>query len=914
MYTLSPLFRLLALLILTHSVGHELFAQHALRGTWSDKFGVPGLFFADSSTASAYSFRARNTIRGVIPLGGIYGNDYLVYGRFNYPGNGIARRNTTTNTFERFTSGFEGEVFSAARKGDTLFVAIAFPYKDLGSKYSIKGIRISRQEIFDIGVQGISLNSYGSFTLETLCVHNDTLYGGGYPWSENGQNPTLWRWNGAVWQHDSTSAMTVRGSITTLTSFKGKLYAQGFISSGGGDTTKRNMIVWDGTTWQQVFTSTNFTTANQTLSIVGSDSSFLYVAGLFNGFQPSNGAFTAAKNLSYYDGNRWFAPTDTLASVQGLLLPAHCTSRNDSIFVCGRIDTIGGVAMNNVAVYDTRTKRWGNIGSGIVRKEGFSSLPRKIHPTGVELHVFGDFIQVGSMTANGFARFGLSSGQLLPIMGKNTAGIIDVSTSYNIFPYNNTLGIFGDVRFNGSGTMQFMSSYSGQTGWTPIAGGLSDLGITLFLGNGPYFSNYPGVRYFNAIQDGDITYIGGRFDHISFTTKHAIARIEPSGKITDLDSGVRVSRLVSLLSQGNTTYPQVYDMKKFGSSLYVAGDFYWAGNDTVGGHTASTKSIAGGIAAWNGTEWHRFGLGLNKRNPKNIYDAPMGYALASLPDGSVLVSGDFDLFDTIRCRNLVRLTPTGSIEPFGFAPNDTLSRSCKVFTFGDTVIVTGRFTTIGGKNIAGIAMFDGNEWKPFGKEDLSGTVIYDIVSHGDYLYFCGQFDSISTAKSSGIAAWNRITQEWHSVGKGVGFIPSGDSLPRGKNRMVTGMVVIHDTIYLAGDFDYADGKPSHGIAAWIPEKTVSVEERLPLAGNTLLISPNPAGDVLTITCALPAPEVVTIDVVNVFGQPIMTITHNALIHRAHFPSVSTSFLAQGVYYVRVQGTSTYVIQAVNILR
>lgn len=898
---------LLLLTFLFFLVCFPVAARQTLPGSWSENFGLPLIMFADSSAESSFNYSARNSIRGIIPLGEQYGNDYLLYGRFNLPGKSIVRR--TADSFERFTAGIDGEIFTHTRNGDTLYLGIATPRRQVDATYSIKGIRISTQEIFDVGVQGISLNQFGKFDLETLCFYNGILYAGGNPSQLTGENPTLWRYDGTQWKHDSTSAMSVRGVILGLTSFKGKLYAHGYITAAGDDSTKKQVIVWDGTSWQNLFSDVGYTSPVKIVTIVGADSSYLYVSGQFNRLQLASGKNVITKNFSYFNGSEWFSTNnDTAFSVRGFLLPTYCTSRNDSLFVCGRIDTVGGIAMNNIAVYDIRTQRWGSIGNGIPPNPQINSSVRMIYPSRDELHTYGTFIRVGSINGNGFARFRVSDGQVLPHSPYHSGGIIDVSQSYSIFPYKNSLAIFGSCKFSGSGGINHLATYSNESGWTPINGGFSAAGVTLNLALVAFQMNYPGMRSFSAFQDGNSLFLAGRFDHLSTRQINAIAHIDSAGTIRDLDSGVRFSRLQHLLSKQLMVYPMISDMKKVGDWVYATGDYVIAGNDTNSG-----KSFVNGISAWNGTSWRKFGLGLRKKSLKNLYDAPIGYSLALLPDSSLLVSGEFDLFDTVACRNLVRLTPSGNVEPFGFAPADTLSRNCKVYTFGDTIIVVGQFTHIGGKEIANMAIYDGKDWMPL-TYNASNTTIYDIVSHGEYLYFCGNFDSIGTVRSSGVAAWNRRTHTWHSLGKGVGYIPPGDSVPRGGNRTVTGMVVLRDTIYFAGNFDYADGKPSFGIAAWIPEKKLSVESDIPQNQARLYVHPNPAGTILTIQPSLPSSEKVTIDLVNVLGQSVMKIFDGELHSSVELPPLRIDTLPQGVYFVRMMGISTNSIQAVTIIR
>lgn len=884
----------------------QLHAQGVMQGRWSSDFGLPGLIFADSSNASAFNYVPRNKIRGVISLNNSHGNDYLVYGLFNNLGSSIVKRNTQTNTFERFTSGISGEIFTHALNGDTLYVAVAFPRKQLGCTYSIKAIQISSQQVSEVSTQGISLDEYGEFSIESLCFHNNVLYASVFPGLFVQNNPSLVRWSGEKWQHDSTSPMNVRGLIIGLTSFKGKLYAHGYITSAGGDSTKQGLIVWDGTSWQKVFQKIEFSNAS-IIKIINADSSFLYIGGTFSGVQPFSESFIPTRNFTCFDGSRWFAMVDTSETIESFSSPEYCISRNDSIFICGKINKINNINVDNIAVYDTKQKKWSSINSEIKTEQGWgNSSVALIQFASGELHAFGTFTRVGSIVANGFARLHIGSGQWLNESNNGVNGIIDVSQSYSIFPYKNSLGIFGKIRLSGLNTINSIATYTANSGWTSLNGGLESIGTTIDFGTPSRFVKYPGVKIYTAISDENAIFAGGRYNRIADKPVNAITRIEENATITDLDSGVRLSKL-QLLSEGQWTYPEVYDIKKIDSNIYVTGDFVIAGN-TVG------NSIANGFAAWNGSKWNVFGRGLNKRNPKSKYDIAVGFNLASLSDGSILVAGDFDQFDTVLCRNLVRLTPDGSIQPFGFDPEDTLARFCKVFAFGDTVIVTGLFKKIGGKEISNIALFDGIEWKPFGADTASVQEIYDIQAHDNYLYICGEFDSLGGVQSSGIVAWDRITNTWLSLDKGIGFIPTGDSLPRGANRTVISMTIINDTLYCSGQFDYAGGKPSYGIAAWIPKTTTSVPIKSQPIITQMRITPNPAQDAANIYVTLVKPDIITLDIINVIGESIITIAENKFVPLSYSTTVDISSLPQGVYYLRMRSSVNQSVHQINIIQ
>lgn len=861
-------------------------SQTSLDGTWSDKFTLPGLVYADGDLNSTFNFGARSKVRGIIPLGASFNHDHLVYGTFNIPADGIARWNSTEKRFEPFLQGINGEVFSHTLQGDTLYVAI----RNTGNgKKSIKRILLSTREVSDIPTKGISNSPSGIYDIYSLCTHNGTLYASvfGGDFSSLLYRHAIVKWDKTEWKHDSTSAMNVKGTVNKLISFKGKLYADGDIISAGGDTTKKHIIVWDGTSWQNVFQSVKFTNVVKLIQIINSDNSNIYVGGKFSEVTPLNGT-PLPTAICYFDGNVWSSIADT-NGLSSTFIPNYCTASNDTIYVGGLFSKIANNDIRNVGVFNTKTKKWSSLDTSFTGFPGWRNEVDVMYSHSGELHVYGQFAQ-----SNGFARYSVNEHKWVVENTKRNNGFIDVSQNQALFNYKNGVGVFGKARLSGSNEINHLAEYNSEAGWLSINGGLSSVEmVNPYLGTPIVYANYPSVNQFSAIAIGNDIVIGGRFNSINSRISKAVALIQNGETLIDLDSGVNVS-VRQLLSQGFVTLAEVNAIKNVGAKIYITGDFIVAG-----------KKGTPCIAVWDGLTWQSFGTGLGLTARKSVDDVPCGYGLAVLPDSSVIVSGYFNKFNTILCRNAVRIYPNGQAEPFAFASNDTLSKYCKAFTFGDTVIVAGNFQTIGGKAIKNLALYDGKEWRELATATTTVPEIFDIKAYGNYLYFCGRFDSLGGVQSSGIAAWNRVNNTWHSLGKGVGFIPSGDSIPRGQNRTVTSMAIANDILYMVGDFDYADGKPSHGIASWTPVNTVSVSDIAPTDRQQIALSPNPAKNEVTITLGFSNLGSLNADIVNTLGQTELTIMKDTPIQQPQTMKVDIASLTQGMYYLRVYGSGVY---------
>ncbi len=146
--------------------------------------------------------------------------------------------------------------------------------------------------------------------------------------------------------------------------------------------------------------------------------------------------------------------------------------------------------------------------------------------------------------------------------------------------------------------------------------------------------------------------------------------------------------------------------------LYAGGDFGEAGGKQCFG-----------IAKWNGTQWDSLGLGMKP--------APPQVAMIT------------------HIREIIR--------------------------YKDEIYVTGNFSRIGGKDIYGIARWNGTEWNKVGGNliDIDDfNVRYPGTANGlevynDELYITGSFDSIGTLPCKGIAKWNGanwtdLSQNFHT--------------------------------------------------------------------------------------------------------------------------------------------------------
>jgi len=199
--------------------------------------------------------------------------------------------------------------------------------------------------------------------------------------------------------------------------------------------------------------------------------------------------------------------------------------------------------------------------------------------------------------------------------------------------------------------------------------------------------------------------------------------------------------------------------------------------------------------------------------PDNGLDGPVR-ALASFdPDGtgpvapSLYVGGLFTRAGTISAKNIVRWNgqswaslggANGSVQALEILDDDGVGPNAPALYAG------GFFTTIGPTNVSAnhVAKWDGSTWSRLGDGlGAGGYPVYDLAifddGSGPALYAAGAF----------YGTLNRIAK-W----SGSSWLPLGDG--SGLTNTVYALEPFNGSLYAAGVFTQAGGKPANNIARW----------------------------------------------------------------------------------------------------
>jgi hypothetical protein len=239
------------------------------------------------------------------------------------------------------------------------------------------------------------------------------------------------------------------------------------------------------------------------------------------------------------------------------------------------------------------------------------------------------------------------------------------------------------------------------------------------------------TRIYNAIDvwpNGDV-YVAGRFATIGGVFAKNIARWDGA----------------NWYALGEGLYgPSCYEREGLAVKIHPNGDVY------VGGmfHQAGDRD-AYHIARWDGSTWH----------PIGAYDGLNGdvYTLEMKPDGSeIYVGGDFtDEFGNPGSgltRVAKYIVATNTFEPIGDGFDDIVYKLKLSPSFD--LYAAGAFTHSSTRDVNYVAEFDGGAWVPLGNNDMDDYATTIEFDSKGTMIVGGRFNSIGTLEVRGLAYWN----------------------------------------------------------------------------------------------------------------------------------------------------------------
>ncbi|HVU65198.1 MAG TPA: GC-type dockerin domain-anchored protein [Phycisphaerales bacterium] len=291
-----------------------------------------------------------------------------------------------------------------------------------------------------------------------------------------------------------------------------------------------------------------------------------------------------------------------------------------------------------------------------------------------------------------------------------------------------------------------------------------------------------------VLPSGDVV-AGGSFDTAGGVPSNSIAQFHPStGAWSALASGTNsIVAALAVLPGGDV----------------VAGGLF----TSAGGASASR------IARFNPTtsEWTALGSGVTGGTTIVVS------ALAVLPDGDLIVGGQFLMAGGVPANNVARYSPsTGTWSGLGLGVTNMSGPAGYVLSLavlpGGEVLVGGSFSTAGGASASRIARYSpaSNSWSSLGSGSNSFVSALAVLPSGEVLAG-GTFTLAGGVPASGVACFNPLTNAWSALGAGTSgnvngliVLPGGDVIVGGSFATAGGVGANNISQYTFGSACPAD--------------------------------------------------------------------------------------------------------------
>lgn len=437
-----------------------------------------------------------------------------------------------------------------------------------------------------------------SGTVYSLAISGDNqLYAGGFFSVPGTSDSNIARWDGTAWTHVVTFPINnVTGRTTHSMAFSGTtLYVAGDFRRSGGVGIGNGVLKYEGGQWSAL--GSGIELGNQRVYSISISGNTIFVGG---DFQLAGGS--AARNIATYNisSSSWSAFPGT-----GLDGPVSAIAVSGTdVYVGGSFVSAGPVAGNRIAKWNSATNTWSSLGGGMT---GSNDVVYAIAVAGDKIYAGGSFSSIGGVAANNIAVW---NGVAWAPLGSGTNGYVS-----SIIVRGDDVFIGGNFIAAGGIGANRVAKWNG-TSWTGLNStalpttvvDMKFMGNDLYVGtttttadNPNYFSKFDGTSWTPlgaalgpwgvsslAVIGSDV-YVSGNFLSINGSTVNRVAKWNGSSW-SALGNGLPAT---------------------FGTSGSVK--LGVAGNDLIatGNFTPASGAPANRIARWDGSAWTPLGAGLD---------------------------------------------------------------------------------------------------------------------------------------------------------------------------------------------------------------------------------------------------------------------------------------------------------------
>jgi hypothetical protein len=436
-------------------------------------------------------------------------------------------------------------------------------------------------------------------SVRALAVSDTTLYAAG-SLSTAGGAPArnVARWDGQGW-HPLGAGLAGKGlgepEVLSLLLDDGALVAGGRFTSAGGKAAG-GLARWDGDQWSALAQPLQDDTDSLRVDALAPASG----GGFFAIGKFDRAAGRNVFNIARWTGQEWASLGQGVSGLINLPeeLLAVTVDSLGRIYVGGRIRYVGGLPVNNIAMWDGA--RWHSLGDGVQGGDG--PIVYALIADGEDIYVGGSFTQAGDVAASNIARWDGATGRWSAL----GAGISGTGGTVRALAIGDgRLFAGGAFEQAGGAAANDVASWDGAS-WSSLGGDYEIYEI--FRDSGQEAGTYVNAL---AFHNGEL-FIGGRFHTIH----------ERASSTQDWGSYLVANNVVSYvlaseewLLAGDPAQPgvtflgssgmltRVYALAVADNALYVGGNFREAGGllaqglaryDLVDGSWSAPGDMVGG--------------------------------------------------------------------------------------------------------------------------------------------------------------------------------------------------------------------------------------------------------------------------------------------------------------------------------
>lgn len=247
------------------------------------------------------------------------------------------------------------------------------------------------------------------FQIATATYQN-SLYVSGMDYKSGMPKSYIRKFNGVIW----STLVEIGGfnnSISEMKEYNGELYVGGQFIEFAGISNANSLVKWNGSKWSAVgvgFDKTTFAQVNA-LEVFNNK---LYVGGRFDSI-----AGIQLKNIAVWNGNAWSAGPSCESGIGQYTIVQGMKTFNGNLFIGGSFEKVNSVNCKNVAKFDGTNVSSLSNGNG----NGTNSEVTGFEAFKNELYLYGYFSMIDTANVNGIAKW--DNSQIRKLVKQPTAGV-----------------------------------------------------------------------------------------------------------------------------------------------------------------------------------------------------------------------------------------------------------------------------------------------------------------------------------------------------------------------------------------------------------------------------------------------------------------------------------------------------------